>query len=101
MPWALSGSGPATYCNPTPSATKKRALRRRLRGLPARSVRLFEDETDLLLFPPLRAGWRLRGAPAPVPLHGGNAKRVVFGAINIDTGRRLFLVRRRQRGADF
>jgi hypothetical protein len=55
----------------------------------------------LLLFPPLRAGWRPRGEAAPVPLHGGNAKRVVFGTINPDTGRRLFLVRRRQRGADF
>jgi hypothetical protein len=64
-------------------------------------VRLFEDETDLLLFPPLRAGWRQRGAAAPVPLAGGNAKRVVFGTINIDTGRRLFLIRRHQRGADF
>jgi transposase len=64
-------------------------------------VRLFADETDLLLFPPLRSGWRPRGEPAPVPLSGGNAKRVVFGAINIDTGRRLFLVRPHQRGADF
>jgi hypothetical protein len=64
-------------------------------------VRLFEDETDLLLFPPLRSAWRWRGQTAPVPISGGNAKRVVFGALNIDTGRRLFLVRRRQRGADF
>jgi transposase len=36
-----------------------------------------------------------------VPITGGNAKRVLFGAINIETGRRLFLVRKRQRGVDF
>jgi transposase len=49
----------------------------------------------------LRAGWARRGEPAPVPISGGNAKRVLFGAINIETGRRLFLPRRQGRGADF
>src|SRR5439155_9697925 len=58
-------------------------------------------ETDLLLFPPLRAGWARRGQPAPVPISGANAKRVLFGVLNIDTGYRLFLERRHQRGEDF
>ena len=69
--------------------------------MPPRSAKLAEDETDLRLFPPLRAGWARRGEEAPVPISGGNAKRVVFGAINIETGALLFLARRRQRGADF
>jgi hypothetical protein len=69
--------------------------------LPPRCVKLFEDETDLLLFPPLRAAWGLRGQPMEVPISGFNARRVVFGTINIDTGHRLFLARRRQRGEDF
>jgi transposase len=69
--------------------------------LPARSAKLAEDETDLRLFPPLRAGWARRGEEAPVPISGGNAKRVLFGAVNIETGRLLFLPRRRQRGVDF
>lgn len=34
-------------------------------------------------------------------LHGGNARRVLFGALNVDTGHRLFLARRRGRGEDF
>jgi hypothetical protein len=72
-----------------------------LRALPARSVKLAEDETDLRLFPPLRAGWAKRGKPAPVPIAGSNAKRVVVGAIDIDTGGRVLLARPRQRGADF
>jgi transposase len=62
---------------------------------------LAEDETDRRLFPPRRAGWARRGEAAPVPISGGNAKRVLFGAIDIATGRRLFLARERQRGADF
>ncbi|MGZ3383343.1 MAG: transposase [Isosphaeraceae bacterium] len=62
---------------------------------------MFEDETDLLLFPPLRAAWGLRGQPTEVPISGFNARRVVFGTINIDTGHRLFLARQRQRGEDF
>ena len=53
------------------------------------------------LFPPLRAGWARRGEEAPVPISGGNAKRVLFGTINVATGHRLFLARRRQRGEDF
>jgi DDE superfamily endonuclease len=69
--------------------------------LPPRSAKLAEDETDLRLFPPLRAGWARRGQEAPVPISGGNAKRVLFGAINLETGHRLFLARRRQRGVDF
>ncbi len=69
--------------------------------MPPRSAMLAEDETDLRFFPPLRAGWARRGQEAPVPITGGNAKRVLFGTINIETGRRLFLVRKRQRGVDF
>jgi hypothetical protein len=64
-------------------------------------VKLFEDETDLLLFPPLRAAWGRRGQPLAVPISGHNARRVVFGTLNIDTGHRLFLARTRQRGEDF
>jgi hypothetical protein len=66
-----------------------------------RSVVLAEDETDLLLFPPLRAGWSRRGEPAKVGLTGRNARRVVFGAMNLWTGRRLFLAREHQRAGDF
>jgi transposase len=69
--------------------------------LPPGSACLAEDETDLLLFPPLRAGWAKRGEPFEVPLSGANARRVVFGALNLVTGRRMFVVRRRQRAEDF
>jgi transposase len=59
------------------------------------------DETDLLLFPLLRAGWARRGKPHLVTLSGFNARRVIFGALNLRTGKRLFLERERQRQEDF
>src|SRR5262245_50326129 len=89
-----------SWC-PIPRGRKKRSLRRRLAQLGPRSIILFEDETDLLLFPPLRACWARRGQEAPVPLSGANARRVVFGALNPRTGHQLFLVRARQRAEDF
>jgi hypothetical protein len=85
----------------TPSARKRRRIRRQIRGLPRRSVVLAEDETDLLLFPPLRAGWSLRGEPAEVHISGRNARRVVFGAMNLGTGTRLLLPQPRGRAANF
>lgn len=62
---------------------------------------LVQDETDLLLFPPLRAGWAPRGMTMPVVLSGRNARRVVFGALNLRTGRRVLLASYRQRAVDF
>jgi transposase len=97
----MCGSGLDMSCSPTRPERKKRALRRRLKHLGPRSVVLCEDETDLLVFPPLRAGWAKRGQPAQVALSGSNARRVVFGTLNVRTGHRLFLVRARQRGEDF
>jgi hypothetical protein len=100
----MSGNARATCCRPTRSARKKHRIRHRIRTLRRRSDRLVvlaEDETDLRLFPPLRAGWAPRGKPAPVPISGGNAKRVLFGTVNIVSGHRLFVARHRQRGVDF
>lgn len=86
---------------PIPSWRKKHRIRGQIRGLRPRSVLLAEDETDLLLFPPLRACWSLRGEPKEVLLSGRNARRVVFGAMNLRTGSRLFLAREHQRAEDF
>jgi hypothetical protein len=62
---------------------------------------LGQDETDLLLFPPLRAAWSKRGEVARVWLSGRNARRVIFGAMNLRTGTRLFVPRERGRSGDF
>lgn len=72
-----------------------------MRGLAPRTAILAEDETDLLLFPLLRAGWAKAGEPAAVRLSGWNARRVVFGAMELRTGERVLQVQERQRSADF
>ncbi len=58
------------------------------------------DWTLLRLFPPLRAAWALKGTQATVPITGANAKRVLFGAINLRTAHRVVLIRPRAGAAD-
>jgi len=64
-------------------------------------VILFEDETTLRMFPPLRAKWAFKGQQAVVRISGRNARRTLFAAINMATGRRIVLRRWRARQADF
>jgi hypothetical protein len=85
----------------TRSARKKRRVRRQISALPRRSVVLAEDETDLMMFPPLRSGWSPRGEPVEVRLSGWNARRVIFGAMNLRTGTRVLLPRPKNRSGDF
>lgn len=61
---------------------------------------LFIDWTLLRFFPPLRSAWARTGAQAAVPITGENAKRVLFGAIDVRTGRRVLLTRRHAGVAD-
>lgn len=69
--------------------------------MPAGAVLLFEDETILRLLPVLRRAWSLRGEQALVPITGRNAKRVLFGAINPQTGHRLISRRPNMRQENF
>jgi transposase len=55
----------------------------------------------LHLFPVLRRAWALRGAQAHVAMTGRNAKRVLFGAINLRTGQRVVLRRSNMQQAHF
>jgi hypothetical protein len=64
-------------------------------------VLLGEDETVLRLFPVLRRAWALRGEQARVAITGCNAKRVLFGAINLRTGHRVVLRRPNMEQAHF
>lgn len=93
---------PRYVLDPDPRrAAKMRRIRQYIKELGPRDLVLFEDETDLLLFPPLRACWARRGESAAVSLCGANARRVLFGALNARTGTRLFLERKRQRAEEF
>ena len=85
----------------TTHSPEKRAIVRQLRGLLPNTVVLFEDETILRFFPPLRHCWSYKDEQAIVPITGENAKRVLFGVINFRTGHRAVLRRHKQRQEDF
>lgn len=85
---------------PTPRP-EQGAIVRRLRRISPEAVILFEDETTLRWFPPLRGRWSRRGKQAEVPITGQNAKRVLFGTITIRTGHRIILRRPQMRPVDF
>ena len=55
---------------------------------------LFTDWTLLRLFPPLRAMWAAIGTQAKVAITGQNARRVLFGTINVRTARRTVTIGR-------
>ncbi|HSQ56271.1 MAG TPA: transposase [Gemmata sp.] len=74
---------------------------RRLRRIEPDAGILFEDETTLRWFPPLRGMWARRGEQAKVRITGQNAKRILFGTINPRTGHRIVLRRAQARQADF
>jgi hypothetical protein len=100
----MFGNGVVISSIQIPSARKKRRLRRAVQEILQfwpRSVILAEDETDLLLFPPLRSCWAPRGKTALVRLCGRNARRVIFGVMNLRTGTRLFLSRQHAQAEDF
>lgn len=58
------------------------------------------DETALRAFPPRRAGWSRRGAPATVIISGRNARRTILGALHPATGEVVHTVRPRCRTDD-
>jgi transposase len=49
----------------------------------------------------LRASWSKKGTSASIDISGSNAKRVIFGAVNIRTGHRIFMEEKRQRQFEF
>ena len=56
---------------------------------------LVTDETTMRMFPPLRASWARLGGQAGVGISGHNARRVLFGAINVRTGHRIVTIGKR------
>lgn len=62
---------------------------------------LFQDETQIRLFPPLRRAWSLQGEQAQVAVSGRNEQRALYGAINIKSGWRLMMDLARINAAGF
>jgi transposase len=62
---------------------------------------LYADESRIALLPLLRAMWHWVGQQVRIPTPGSNASRALFGALNIRSGRWVYLVRPRMRKEDF
>jgi hypothetical protein len=80
---------------------EKRGMVRRLRRLGPDTAVRFVDWTILRMSPPLRHGGGWRGQPIRVPITGENAKRALFGSINIRSGHRVVLWRNQAGQANF
>jgi transposase len=72
----------------------------RILGAPTAAV-LALDECDVHLLPVLRALWTRRGEQVRVPTPGGNRKRSVFGALDLETGAWHYAVTTRKRAVEF
>jgi transposase len=80
--------------------TKMAHLAERILAVPAAAV-LALDECDVHLLPVLRAMWMRRGRQARIPTPGGNRKRAVFGALDLESEVWHYAVTTRKRAAEF
>ena len=67
----------------------------------AKATVVAADECDLHLLAVLRAMWQRVGQQLRIPTPGQNAKRGVFGALNLRTGEWFYHLTERKRSADF
>jgi transposase len=62
---------------------------------------LYGDESRVQLLPLIRAMWHWVGQQLRIPTPGTNVTRALFGALDIRTGRWVYLIRERMRTDDF
>jgi transposase len=62
---------------------------------------LYADESRLQLLPLVRAMWHWVGQQVRIPTPGTHVTRALFGALNMRTGRWVYVVRERLRTDDF
>jgi len=85
---------------PDPMAEQKRAKLAQVLADPNATV-IAEDECDMHLMPVLRALWQRVGQQLRIITPGQNAKRAVFGALNLRTGEWFYELTARKRGIEF
>lgn len=59
------------------------------------------DECDIHLLPPIRAMWQRIGTQVHLPTPGQNAKRPIFGGLDVRTGRWFYRLTDHKRSIDF
>lgn len=77
------------------------AIRRLLATLPHGQVAVYEDEVDIHLNPKIGLDWMGRGQQKEVVTPGKNVKRYLAGALDVQTGRLLWVEGERKTSALF
>jgi transposase len=83
-----------------PQAAAKQDHLRHILAIPA-ATRIAEDECDLHLLAVVRAMWQRIGTQIRIPTPGQNAKRGVFGFLNLRTGEWFYQLTEPKRGTAF
>jgi transposase len=94
---------PTVGC-PWAKAAKTRrlnAIRRLLATLPRGQVAVYEDEVDIHLNPKIGLDWMVRGQQKEVLTPGQNVKRYLAGALDVRSGRLLWVEGERKTSALF
>ncbi len=77
-----------TLCIKDPqTAAKMQAIHAALRQASAQQPVFYVDEADVDLNPRIGPGWTLKGQQTAVPTPGRNQKRYLAGALNVQTGK--------------
>ena len=85
---------------PDPKRNEKEArLSAVLRDMTAHLVAV--DECDIHLLPPIRAMWQRIGTQVRLPTPGQNAKRPIFGGLDVRTGQWFYRLTDHKRTVDF
>ena len=85
---------------PDPYAAQKAARLQAALADPQGTL-LAQDECDCHLLPVLRAMWQRRGAQVRIPTPGQNAKRGVFGALDLRSGQWFYQLTEHKRSVEF
>jgi transposase len=67
------------------------SIQRLLQSLPANEVAVYEDEVDIHLNPKIGLDWMVRGQQKEVETPGQNEKRYLAGALDVCSGRLLWV----------
>jgi putative transposase len=85
---------------PDPHAAEKQAKLAEILGDSEGTI-IAEDEADVHLLAVVRSMWQRIGEQKRIPTPGQNAKRGVFGGLNLRTGEWFYHITARKRGVEF
>lgn len=98
--WGRPRLGMPTKTDPEKAAKQWAIAKAMVEARPGTAV-LYADESRIQLLPLVRAMWHWVGQQVRVPTPGTNEARAVFGALDIRSGRWVYMIRDRMLKEDF